>query len=81
MEGALHFGNASLTLCFGDSKLPQTNGSRNNAEVDATGRYYILSRWRAEGIQCPHARFTDFYIYQQRGCQILFADFAGFPRT
>ena len=65
-EGALHFGNASLTLCFGDSKLPQTNGSRNNAEVDAAGRY-IPSRWRAEGKLCPHARFWGVNIYQRRG--------------
>jgi hypothetical protein len=65
-EGALHLGNASLTLCFGDSKLPQTNGSRNNAEVDAAGRY-IPSRWRAEGKLCPHARFWGVNIYQRRG--------------
>jgi len=48
-EGALHFGNASLTLCFW---LFETTTIElvveNIAEVGAAGRY-IPSRWRAEG--------------------------------
>ena len=56
-EGALHFGNASLTLCFWQFEITTREYRvKNIAEVDAAGRY-MPSRWRAEGKLCPHARF------------------------
>ena len=69
MEGALHFENASLTLCFWPLEPRKFERRvRNIAEVGATGRY-IPSRQRAEDYPCPHARFTGVsYIYQRRGC-------------
>ena len=67
-EGALHFGNASLTLCFGDSKLPQIElVVENIAEVDATGRYIpfpLVCRWLTMPSCTP---LGAYYIYQRRG--------------
>lgn len=50
-EGSLHFGNAFANALFLDRWNLGTSDVyvRNNAEVDAAGRYYILSCWCADG--------------------------------
>ena len=49
-EGALHYGNASLMLCFwlfGTTTIELV--VKNMAEVGAAGRYIYRSRWCADG--------------------------------
>ena len=80
MEGALHFENASLTLCFWSLEPEKLERRiKDNAEVDATGRY-ILSRWCAEAYT-PLAHRYGSIIYQRRGCQFCSVHSTGFLRT
>ena len=62
MEGALHFENASLTLCFWSLEPEKLERRiKGNAEVDATGRY-ILSRWCAEAHLASCTPLREYHI-------------------
>ena len=82
MEGALHFENASLTLCFWSLEPEKLERRiKDNAEVDAAGRYITVPLACREDNHILMHAFRAYYIYQQRGYHFCSVHSTGFLRT